>query len=180
LKTKNLDGIDIDLPQSSRTARIGNVKRKHTTFDIWALGDGEEQPVGGEEIRGLSCLLPRKKKKGKLYQAPKPIARHLVIVAQPVTPAPETTIKTEVTERSGRQKYPKELLKHRYIPYGSSTNRVTEESPDAEMLMVSAADEPTEPVIKVEETPKKKEKKRKGGPSLTESVAKKTKKIKLQ
>ena len=52
----------------SQSTRVGVLKRKHTTFDIWSVGlnDGE-QPVGGEEMKSLSCLLPRKKKKGDLY-----------------------------------------------------------------------------------------------------------------
>jgi len=38
-------------------------------FDLWALDEEEDSqnPVGGGEIKAISCLLPRKKKKGKLY-----------------------------------------------------------------------------------------------------------------
>ena len=82
------------------SSRIGTLKRKYMTFDLWprALDNEEDSqiPVGGGEIKAISCLLPRKKKKGKLYPgsfwffllrftlsliilvvAPKPIARHL-------------------------------------------------------------------------------------------------------
>lgn len=52
---------------SSQTACIGTLNRKHSSFDIWSIGDGDEQPVGGEEIKSLSCLLPRKGKKGEFY-----------------------------------------------------------------------------------------------------------------
>lgn len=53
----------------SENATVGTLNRKHVSYDIWSLGDNTgEQSVGGEEIRGISCLLPRKKKNGKLYK----------------------------------------------------------------------------------------------------------------
>jgi hypothetical protein len=72
VKPKYLENIQLDKPISSvspRSAVVGILKRKHTTFDIWSVGDDgdDDLPVGGEELKGLSCLLPRKSKKGKLY-----------------------------------------------------------------------------------------------------------------
>ena len=58
------------MPVSSippRSTELGKLKRKHMTFDIWSVGEGDDRAVGGEELKGLSCLLPRQKKKGKLY-----------------------------------------------------------------------------------------------------------------
>lgn len=73
VKPKYLQNVQIDVPtSSSRSATVGELNRKHISFDIWSVGDDEEQPVGGEEIRGLSCLLPRKKKGGKLYNGMSP------------------------------------------------------------------------------------------------------------
>lgn len=68
MKPKFLENVKIDVPSLSRSAKVGVLNRKHISYDIWSIGDDEEQPIGGEEIRGLSCLLPRKKKGGKLYK----------------------------------------------------------------------------------------------------------------
>ncbi len=54
--------------------------------------------------------------------APKPIARHLVLAAQPVKPTPLTKNSTESFKNPQRPSYPKELLKHRFMPYGSKTS----------------------------------------------------------
>ena len=70
MNPKYLDNLQLQKPISSvspGSGLVGTLKRKHTTFDIWSVGDSDDQPVGGEELKGLSCLLPRKKKKGKLY-----------------------------------------------------------------------------------------------------------------
>ena len=71
MKAKHLDGIKIDIPSSSKSACIGTIHRKAVTFDICSVADDESQDksqlVGGEEMKNLSCLLPRKSKKGKLY-----------------------------------------------------------------------------------------------------------------
>jgi hypothetical protein len=68
VKPKYLENVKIDVPSSSRSATVGVLNRKHRSYDIWLVGDDDGQLIGGEEIRGLSCLLPRKKKNGKLYQ----------------------------------------------------------------------------------------------------------------
>lgn len=68
MKPKHLENMTIDMPSSSRTSCIGTLKRKYMTYDLWALGGRDSQnPVGGDEIKEISCLLPRKKKKGRLY-----------------------------------------------------------------------------------------------------------------
>jgi hypothetical protein len=40
------------------------IHRKHASFDIWALGEDDDEHIGGEEIKSISCLLP---KNGTLY-----------------------------------------------------------------------------------------------------------------
>jgi hypothetical protein len=99
-------------------------------------------------MKSLSCLLPRKSKKGRLYAgrylsffknyfyqhatflrtAPKPIARHIIISAQPAQPS--TTIDSASTEitltNPPREKYPPELLTHRFMPYGSLVKTSTD------------------------------------------------------
>lgn len=67
VKPKHLENLKIDLPTSSTSACIGTLERKQTSYDIWSVGDDDNQPIGGEEIKGISCLLPRKSKKGRLY-----------------------------------------------------------------------------------------------------------------
>lgn len=69
IKPKQLENFTIEVPPAAVTARVGRMERKFATFDVWSIGDvGSEQNVCGEEIRSLTCLLPRhKSKKGKLY-----------------------------------------------------------------------------------------------------------------
>ncbi|KAF8801410.1 hypothetical protein BYT27DRAFT_7198187 [Phlegmacium glaucopus] len=137
VKPKYLENVQLHMPISSssstpsQNACVGILKRKHTTFDIWAVGNDGEQPIGGEELKSLSCLLPRKKKKGKLYPAPKPFTHHLLISAQSVVPTPyaSSSSSTQPSEMTGppyknppRQSYPKEVLKHQFMPYGSLVN----------------------------------------------------------
>ena len=92
-------------------------------------------------MKGLSCLLPRKSKDGKLYLGeavfskylatrthtvvsdcyvgPKPITRRLVLAASPPTPGTQNS--AVVQQNPPRHSYPPERFKHRYTPYGSST-----------------------------------------------------------
>ncbi|OCH88236.1 hypothetical protein OBBRIDRAFT_827243 [Obba rivulosa] len=123
VKTKQLQGVKLEIPPStSKSIRVGSIERKHTTYDIWSLGEDQVETVGGEEIKALTCLLPRQRKGGKLYQAPKPIARHLIISAQPTLPTPAHSSSSEgsITHQNPpRHSYPKEVLKHRFAPIGS-------------------------------------------------------------
>lgn len=68
VKPKQLENLMVDMPSTSHTSCIGTLKRKYMSYDLWDLGDDNgTNLVGGDEIKGISCLLPRKKKKGKLY-----------------------------------------------------------------------------------------------------------------
>jgi hypothetical protein len=72
IKPKHLNDAVFDAPSSSSTHTLGQVKRKHETYDLWSLGDRgdndvDRDQIGGDEMKGLSCLLPRKSKDGKLY-----------------------------------------------------------------------------------------------------------------
>ena len=67
LRPKHLEGVTLEAASSS-TARIGAIERKHTIYDVWSLGEDGAEEVGGDELRAVSCLLPRRKKDGKLYQ----------------------------------------------------------------------------------------------------------------
>ena len=181
---------------SSQTACIGTLNRKYSSFDIWSVGEGDE-PVGGEEIKSLSCLLPRKGKKGELYPGtrpsgsrhsffilisvcpePKPIARHLVISAQPIRP---THTSPAVRQNPPRFSYPKEVLKHRYVPYGSvdataaeTDAMIVDSEPQSPPAVAESPAVEVDPEIKV-----KKGKKRKGEVDAAEAPPKKTKKSKV-
>ncbi|KAM5542751.1 hypothetical protein V8D89_003712 [Ganoderma adspersum] len=122
LKPKHLENVKIEAPPSSKTARIGSVDRKSTAYDVWSLGDDDAEAVGGDELRAVSCLLPRRKKNGKLYQAPHAVSRRLVISARPTLPTPPASSPESspvVHQNPPRPRHPPELLKHRFAPLGS-------------------------------------------------------------
>jgi len=184
---KHLETLKIEQPSSTHNMRVGTLVRKHATFDIWSVaGDDDDNEVGGEEVKGLSCLLPRKRKQGKLYQAPKPIAHRFVVSAQAVRPTPDPSHGV----RSGgggalkyknppRHKYPKELLKHRFMPYGSQApDDAAVLSVDADVEMANVDGEAVDNGVEIIPPPKDvetkpKEKKRKG--HVTTSKVKKAK-----
>ncbi|KAH0830166.1 hypothetical protein J3R83DRAFT_1515 [Lanmaoa asiatica] len=138
IKAKHLEGLEVDPPSSSRTARVGGLARKHTTYDVWSIGDDDAELVGGDELRGLSCLLPRKKKRGKLYIAPKHVSQHIVISAQPpIATAPEH--QPVVHQNPPRPSYPKDVLKHSFVPYGARS----EQSRSEDLSMIEVDDNET-------------------------------------
>lgn len=118
VKPQNLDGLEIDEPSSSRSCQVGSLSRKNVVYDIWSMGDDDADFTRAEELRGLSCLLPRRRKTGKLYVAPKEIARHLVVSARPSKASPPEH-PSILHQNPPRPSYPKELLKHHFVPYGA-------------------------------------------------------------
>jgi len=130
VKARNLQRLEI----SSRVGLVGDLHRKSTAYDVWVLdpisGDhqGDDElgkragpPVGvsAEELSGLSVLLPCKRKGGKLYLAPKPVTRHIVIAERPAKPTePDTTSDVAAYQNPKREAYPEEALTHRFRPYG--------------------------------------------------------------
>lgn len=72
VKPKNLDNLNLTLPPSASTSsmRVGTLSKKNAAYDIWSVRDeasDETTVAGGDEVLGLSCLVPRKKKGGKLF-----------------------------------------------------------------------------------------------------------------
>jgi len=191
VKPKFLENVPIDLPSSSQSKRVGVLNRKHVSYDIWSVADDDELPVGGEEIRGLSCLLPRKKKNGKLYRAPKPIARHIVLSAQDVLPTPNPSVPTasdsaQIYQNPPRQSYPKELLKHRFMPYGSlvgnnDVNAAQDKDVDMDGDAEGKGSQPKLGASPGKKTNESKGKKRKveGDPKMEGDSPKKAKKAKI-
>ena len=75
-KTKLLDGLDVQQPLAAPGVKLSTLERKRSKYDIWSVehssstensNKDDEQTSRGEEIKKLSCLLPRKKKHGKFY-----------------------------------------------------------------------------------------------------------------
>ncbi|KAJ7118990.1 hypothetical protein C8R44DRAFT_854055 [Mycena epipterygia] len=174
VKPKYLETAQLELParrDSKSSAKLGVLQRKHVAYDIWSVGDDapEALPIGGEEIKALSCLLPRKSKKGKLYAAPTPIARTVVMAAQAVKPTPDpanaaTPNAPPVYKNPPRESHPKELLTHSFLPYGATVGSAEEGEvttpmdvdKDGEVLV------PETPAKAKEDSKKLKGKKRKG------------------
>ncbi|KAI6004917.1 hypothetical protein EDD15DRAFT_1025144 [Pisolithus albus] len=179
IKAQHLEGVEIDRPLSSRTARVGSLTRKNVMHDIWSTGDDETDFIGGEELRCLSCLLPRKKKKGKLCIAPKPIARHIIISAREAVPtAPKH--QPIIHQNPPRPSYPKDVLKHQFVPYGARSQSdilTAEESMDMESLAPPdiTSEKPRQEVPQVTGMESKGKKRKKEGESPKKSKKHKSK-----
>ncbi|RDB19192.1 hypothetical protein Hypma_013644 [Hypsizygus marmoreus] len=191
VKPKYLENTKIEVPPSKKSMRTGTLGRKHATFDIWTVGEDDDQDLGGEEIRSLSCLLPRKSKKGKLYMASKPIARHIVLSAQAVMPTPDPSNSgvIEPYKRPARECYPPEVLKHKFMPYGSLSGIPdvpamveSEMDVDIPVSQLTALSQPPQKKSKRDKTSKEEDgKKAKGRKRKGDSdapVEKKSKKVK--
>jgi len=178
VKAKSLHGLDV----SRRVGLVGDFCRKGSTYDVWALepapgsahasgsgsgsgsgavnqGElgGQAGPVSAEELGGLSVLLPRKRKGGKLYLAPKPVTRHLVVAARPAKP---TKPDVAAFENPKREAYPEEVLTHRFRPYGDPGDPPPEDSMAVDKAEVSAK-EKERPKRRGDETGSSKKKKAK-------------------
>ncbi|KAJ8508169.1 hypothetical protein ONZ45_g9529 [Pleurotus djamor] len=187
VKPKYLENLKIELPPTtSRSTKVGTLNRKLANYDVWSIGDGHAErddadaSIVGEEIRNLTCLLPRKGKQGQLYQSPKPITRRLVVAAQPVTPSLADAPAPVLYQNPPRQSYPKELLRHRFMPFGSEVTEITEQQADVTAMDVDSPTQKKDKVHSKEVAPaspvKVKGKKRKGDEAT--SLSKKSKKIK--
>ncbi|KAM6500972.1 hypothetical protein JOM56_003986, partial [Amanita muscaria] len=131
LSAKHLESVALSPSSSIHPSKLGELTRKETTYDIWSQSpnaNGDEalqQPICGEEMKSITCLLPRRSKGGGLYAAPKPITRHVVITTKPdqpqpvKDPAPSANTSVTIHQNPPRQSYPPNLLKHRFMPYGS-------------------------------------------------------------
>lgn len=116
-------------------------------------------------------------------QAPKPITRHIVVSAPPVVaanPLPETGCSfTGPYQNPPRFCYPKEVLKHKFLPYGAQTsvNDVAEViEVDVEMADEAEVEAMTEIEPSVKQVKEKKSKKRK----VDGDSPKRSKKVKTQ
>ncbi|KAF8507995.1 hypothetical protein JB92DRAFT_3121325 [Gautieria morchelliformis] len=137
-KTKLLDELEIQPPLKNPGAKLSSFERKRAKYDIWSVGhsnhtvepNADARASRGEEIKGLSCLLPRKKKHGKFYLAPKQIAQHVVITHSPALPNVDNLA---VPTPSTRYSVPKHLLKHHFKPFGALSTTKSIEHPATAM-----------------------------------------------
>ncbi|KAI9570754.1 hypothetical protein HD554DRAFT_2018135 [Boletus coccyginus] len=161
VKAKHLKGLEINPPSSSsRTARIGGLTTKNASYDAWSIGDDDAEDVGGEELRGLSCLLPRKSKQGKLYIAPECASRHIVISPHPSVPKAPSP---RDFQKRPRPSYPKDVYKHSFVPYGARSGQARSEAlsmdvDDIESTRDEPAPPPTDKPAKTKESKGKKRK----------------------
>ncbi|KZV60424.1 hypothetical protein PENSPDRAFT_759998 [Peniophora sp. CONT] len=187
LKPKRLADASIRDPEQAalHNGHAGYITDSKTSYTAWLTDRerkeedmGRDQRLPGEEMFGMDVLLPRQKKGGKLYQAPKPITRHLVITASPAQPdAPklEEGVEEIVYKNEPRQNYPLELLTHRFLPTGSESARPLPGTSTAPMVL-DDDDEKEDEVVEVEAKEKEKKKKRKGhGDEAGERRSKKAK-----
>nr|GAT56479.1 predicted protein [Mycena chlorophos] len=188
LKPKYLENAQLEVPSGSSkagTAKLGTIQRKRMAYDVWSVGGGDSRAdpgdekagtsVCGEEIKGISCLLPRRTKKGKLYAAPRAIARTLVVAAQEAAPTPAESTPTTY-KNPPREIYPQERLKHAFVPYGAGFKKPEEGAEEVEKMEVDSSPTKEKEVQDEDEKPKKdKSKKRKGEEGAAESPKKKKK-----
>ncbi|KAF8549808.1 hypothetical protein OG21DRAFT_1420722 [Imleria badia] len=187
VRPKHLQGLDIDpASSSSRTARIGCLTRKSASYDVWSIGhdhdhadadandEGAEDAVAGaEELRGLACLLPRKRKHGKLYLAPKQVSRHIVVSTRPSIATPDDAERV-VYQNPPRRAYPKDVLTHAFVPYGarseqSRETRSEDVSMDVEDIEATRDAAPTDHPAKPPKESKAKKRKGDGDPTPKKS-----------
>ncbi|WVQ80259.1 hypothetical protein IAT38_002364 [Cryptococcus sp. DSM 104549] len=176
-------------------------------MDMGAGGKGEEADLmrveGGEEMEGLRLLVPRLKQSGKLFVAPMPITRRLLLTPDtPIAPSsstdptplpsflststPGATTSTASvhpdTVLPAKRQQPTHLLKFRNRTYGFDTPgpgaTVVREAETEEMELDGEA--PAEADVEPAVSSQKKEKKRKsdGKDASPEKAKKKAKKAK--
>ncbi|KAH8824384.1 hypothetical protein DL96DRAFT_1712663 [Flagelloscypha sp. PMI_526] len=174
LESLKLDGLSTD---ANKTTHIGSMTRRHASYDILSVGKTTVAPPAGEELQGLTCLLPRKAKKGELYPAPRPITRHILVHPKPVHPSHEEP-GLDHFQSEPRHSYPKEMLKGRFLPVGSE-GLLSQASQDSDKMDVDS-----QPKIQTQSSPsqEKRIKKRKATEDneSASSPTKKAKKIKTQ
>ncbi|KAG9318058.1 hypothetical protein JVU11DRAFT_122 [Chiua virens] len=169
IKPKYLDGLEIDSPSSSRTARVGGLTKKHTSYDVWSIGDDDDRGSGGKQGKlyignghrdGLAIS------RSRVRPAPKQVSRHMVISAQPsIATVPEH--QPVIYQDPPRASYPKDVLKHAFVPYGArseqtgSLDLLMDVDGDIEVTLEKSADmvpTPKEKSVKRKESKGKKHK----------------------
>ncbi|CAO3636135.1 unnamed protein product [Cunninghamella blakesleeana] len=126
IKSDNLKSLTFKYPKTEGKSlaelKLNENKDKYTLYKV-PEGKTLESDVGisGQEMLGLTCLLPSKDNSGKLVFAPKKFSNYLILDEEVIIPdgitISETIRDTPITKRE----HP-EGLKMRYKPYGYFTN----------------------------------------------------------
>ncbi|KAG8833259.1 hypothetical protein FRC17_011034 [Serendipita sp. 399] len=128
LKPKHLNNMSFPLPSrmppgGGELARITTGKNQ-TQYSISSVSSS----TGGEELKSVSCLLPKASKDGKLYPGKsnyvsRPISGHLIISELQSTAPSEPNslhapreVEALPLPSSKRYSHPDHLLKHKYVP----------------------------------------------------------------
>ncbi|KAF9265932.1 hypothetical protein L218DRAFT_986099 [Marasmius fiardii PR-910] len=177
VKPRHLENASIrDLSGSaSKDSKIGTIKSKRGEYDIFEYRD-DGPPVGGEEIKNISCLLPRRGKKGELRLAPRPVARRLVVSSHEVVATPIVHDSAIEHTTPKRFSYSKEMLTHKFIPYGSHLPTPPE---DVAMDVDEVQPAPSEPQPEEKHSEGSKSKGKRKKRVEEESTPKKSKKVKI-
>ncbi|KZV90804.1 hypothetical protein EXIGLDRAFT_770472 [Exidia glandulosa HHB12029] len=112
-KSKQLESASLQAP-TRKSAQLGSIKRKSGSTVTHIVKRAEEDD-GAEEMSNLRCLLPRKRKGGKMFRAPKPFAQHIVVTRVPATPTPDAPVDLSASKRVS---HPTSVYKHRFEPCG--------------------------------------------------------------
>ena len=104
-----------------RTRRMPRVQKRSKTLRVCLRGRGK----GGRysQVRPSSTLYCATKQLTRDRSAPKITTRHIVLSAHAVEPSKDVPETEDMSWSTGqnppRPSYPKEVLKHRFMPYGS-------------------------------------------------------------
>jgi len=163
-KAKQLNDLEIPVPTGASGSRLTTIEQKRSKYEVWSAGpkkyvvQGEPGvPAVGEEVGSLTCLLPRTKKKGRLYVAPRPILQHIVITQAAATPNIHDAV---AAPSPTRESVPNELLKHRFLPCGALSAE-TNASDSMDMDVADTSPRSEEKAAKKKDSPDKPSKKRK-------------------
>ncbi|KAL0577660.1 hypothetical protein V5O48_004308 [Marasmius crinis-equi] len=169
VKPRHLESVSIQIPSSSsKSSKVGSISRKREKYDIHEYRDDSAHQSIGEEIKNISCLLPKRTKKGELRLTPRPITRRLIVSSQGVTAKPSEIDSAIERQNPERFSYPKELLTHTFMPYGSQSHLPTPPGDDMEV-----------DVPQTQKDEEKKKKRKKPTEDATSSSPKKAKKAKV-
>jgi DNA-directed RNA polymerase I subunit RPA34.5 len=174
--------------QSRTTTSYPSAAKRSAGFHAYYRG--RRKTASSTEVSALSnCPCVAHSISSKL--APKPIARHIVLSAQDVLPTPNPSVPTasdsaQIYQNPPRQSYPKELLKHRFMPYGSlvgnnDVNAAQDKDVDMDGDAEGKGSQPKLGASPGKKTNESKGKKRKveGDPKMEGDSPKKAKKAKI-
>ncbi|KAH7102023.1 hypothetical protein BKA62DRAFT_829623 [Auriculariales sp. MPI-PUGE-AT-0066] len=121
-KSKQLESATLKAP-SSRRRELGSIARKSgAVTHLITRVDNQDETGAAEEMQAVRCLLPKKRKAGKMFLAQKKFAQHVVVTRVPSSPSldPDAAASTVTADLSAaeRPSWPLEQLSGRYIPCG--------------------------------------------------------------